>query len=84
MERILSPINDRSPRQAAELRKTLLCYLENKYNMQRTATALGLHINTIRQRLESLRQILGDWDDPIRALEIHIALRLASLVESDQ
>lgn len=78
---ILRPIEQKAQRQAAELKKTLLCYLDNRYSIKPTADALGLHTNTIRQRLETLRQILGDWDDPIRALELHVALRLESLME---
>jgi hypothetical protein len=41
---------------------------------------LGLHINTIRQRLHLLRDIIGGWDDPVRALELQVALRLDALV----
>lgn len=81
MEQILRPIEDKAPRQGTELKKTLLCYLDGQYNLKRTADILGLHINTVRQRLEALRQIIGGWEDPARALELHIALRLESLME---
>ena len=83
MEQILRPIEDKALRQADDLKKTLLCYFDGQYNIKRTAERLGLHINTVRQRLETLRQITGGWDDPVRALELHIALRLAELLESD-
>lgn len=83
MEKTLQPIDKEAPRQAAELKKTLLSYLDGQYNIKRTAETLGLHINTVRQRLETLRQITGGWDDPVRALELHIALRLALLLEPD-
>tara|TARA_R110002020_G_scaffold6352_6_gene26779 strand:- start:11108 stop:13069 length:1962 start_codon:yes stop_codon:yes gene_type:complete len=82
MDQILRPIDARGPRQATELKKTLLCYLEVQYNIRRTADGLGVHINTVRQRLDTLRQITGGWDDPVRALELHIALRLADLLEA--
>lgn len=82
MRQILEPIEDRGPRQASELKRTLLCYLDGQYNIKRTADSLGLHINTVRQRLETLRQITGGWDDPVRALELHIALRLALIIEA--
>ncbi|PWV97784.1 GAF domain-containing protein [Hoeflea marina] len=81
MQRVLRPIDERPPRQAEELKRTLLCYLDGQHNIKRTADTLGLHVNTVRQRLESLRHITGGWDDPTRALELHIALRLGVLLE---
>lgn len=80
MEEVLRPIDARPPRQAAELKKTLLCYLEGRYSIRRTADSLGIHINTVRQRLDSLKHITGGWDDPVKALEMHVALRLEALL----
>nr|BAH89455.1 GAF sensor protein [uncultured bacterium] len=79
MEDVLRPIDAKAPRQGAELKKTLLCYLEGQYSIRKTADALGLHVNTVRQRLDSLQQITGGWEDPAKALEMHIALRLEAL-----
>lgn len=76
----LAPFNASSPRHAIELKKTLLSFLENQYNVQRTAAHLGIHINTVRQRLDSLRELTGGWDDPVKALDLHIALKLESLL----
>ena len=81
MREILQPIETRAPRQADELKRTLLSYMEAQYNIKRTAENLGLHINTVRQRLETLRDLTGGWDNPVRALEIHLALRLAKLLD---
>jgi GAF domain-containing protein len=81
MRTILKPLSDRPSRQQAEFKRTLLCYLDNQYNMTRTAETLGLHINTVRQRLATLQTLTGGWDDPIRALELHLALRLETLLE---
>lgn len=77
---ILAPIAARAPRQQAQLKLTLLRFFENQYSVKRTAEMLGLHINTIRQRLHLLRDIIGGWDDPVRALELQVALRLDALV----
>jgi hypothetical protein len=79
MEQILSPIDERDPRQKTQLKKTLLCFMDSQYNIARTAELLGVHINTVRQRLGTLREITGGWDDPISALELHVALRLDSI-----
>lgn len=45
---------------------------------------LGVHVNTVRQRLDVLREALGGWDDPIKALELHLALRLDAVLGGDR
>lgn len=45
-----------------------------------TAGRLGVHVNTVRQRLDVLREVLGGWDDPVKALELHLALRLGAML----
>lgn len=82
LERILLPIEERDRRQRTQLKKTLLCYLDNKHNIARTAQLLGVHINTVRQRLGTLREITGGWDDPVAVLELHVALRLDSITSA--
>jgi GAF domain-containing protein len=77
----LDVIERAAPRQGAPLKQTLLCYFDSQYSVKRVAEALGLHINTVRQRLETLRQITGGWDDPVKALELHIALRFDALID---
>ena len=69
-----------APRQRNELKRTLLVYFDAQHNIKRTAEILGLHINTVRQRLETLREITGGWDDPVKALEMHVALRLNAIL----
>jgi DNA-binding PucR family transcriptional regulator len=78
---ILLPIDKRDPKQKTRLKQTLLCFFECQYNTARTATQMGLHINTVRQRLETLREITGGWDDPVAALELPIALWMNDTVE---
>lgn len=80
LERILSPIEARDPHHKKQLKKTLLCYLDNEHNVARTAQLLGVHINTVRQRLGTLREITSGWNDPVSALELHVALRFDSIV----
>ncbi len=59
-----------------ELAKTLICYLDHGHNAKAAAAALGIHINTFRQRLEMINCLLENWTDGSRTLEIHMALRL--------
>ena len=75
----LAPIEQRDPRQRADLKATLLAYFDNQFSIVRTAAELGIHVNTARQRLDSLAEATGGWDDPITAMELHIALRLDAL-----
>jgi len=63
-------------RRATALTPTLLAYFDNHQNASATATRLGIHVNTIRQRLASVEGLIGPWGDASRALEIHVALRL--------
>jgi GAF domain-containing protein len=68
-------------RRGSELAATLLAYFDHHQNATVTATRLGIHVNTMRQRLASIEALLGHWDrNASRALEIHMALRLWRLV----
>jgi GAF domain-containing protein len=60
----------------SSLAETLLCYLDNGHNARRTAAKLGIHVNTLRQRFETIEKLLEGWSENTRALEIHLALRL--------
>jgi hypothetical protein len=79
-DQVLSQIAARAPRQKNELKRTMLVYFDAQHNIKRTAETMGLHINTIRQRLDALREITGGWDDPVKALEMHVALRLNAIL----
>ncbi|MDE4172517.1 GAF domain-containing protein [Phaeobacter sp. PT47_59] len=77
--RRLAAIRSRDPKGRAHLATTLLCYFDCQHNIARTADSLSVHVNTVRQRLDTLRHVTGGWEDPIAALELHIALRLDRL-----
>ena len=79
VEQVLAPIEKRDPHDKTKLKQTLLCFFDSHYNIARTAERLRVHINTVRQRLDTLREITGGWDDPVTALEVHVALRLDSI-----
>lgn len=70
-------------RRGPELAGTLLAYLDSSQNASLTATRLGIHVNTVRQRLASVEELIGHWSGSGRALEIHMALRLWSLGSAD-
>jgi GAF domain-containing protein len=80
LQDLLGPIDRHSPKQQAVLKQTLLTYFDSQHNLGRTAETLGVHVNTVRQRLEVLREALGVWDDAVKALELHLALRLSAIL----
>ena len=67
-------------KRGSELATTLLSYFDCNQNAKLAAQRLGIHVNTVRQRLATIEDLVGDWSShAVRALEIHIALRLWSL-----
>ena len=79
LEATIGPLISQDRKRSAELAPTLLSYFDNNQNAKTTAQRLGIHVNTVRQRLASIETLLGHWGNATRALEIHIALRLWQL-----
>jgi DNA-binding PucR family transcriptional regulator len=67
-----------SPRER-RLAQTLLAYLDAGCNASTAAQALGIHLNTVHQRLATVDGLLPDWRAPAHLLNIHTALRLWKL-----
>lgn len=63
-------------RRGSDLAGTLLCYFDQHQSAKLVAQRLGIHVNTVRQRLATIEDLLGHWGNASRALEIHMALRL--------
>lgn len=79
LEASIGPVLSYDRKRGTELAATLLCYLDCNQNAKLAAQRLDLHVNTVRQRLTSIENLLGHWGQASRALEIHVALRLWSL-----
>ena len=48
--------------------------------MSQAAAKLGIHYNTLRYRLNKVRELLGEgWEEPQRRLALELALHLAAL-----
>lgn len=60
----------------SELAATLLCYFDCHQNAKLTAQRLDIHVNTVRQRLATIEDLIGYWGHASRVLEVHVALRL--------
>jgi DNA-binding PucR family transcriptional regulator len=83
LQSTIGPVVDHDRRRGSQLAATLLAYLDNHQNAKTTAARLAIHVNTVRQRLASIEELIGHWEDATRALEIHVALRLWSIGAAD-
>lgn len=63
-----------------ELLTTLRVFLEQNQNLAQAAKVLNIHYNTLRYRLDRIRELLADaLDNPQRRLAVEVALHLMSL-----
>jgi purine catabolism regulator len=77
----IGPLLSYDRENGTELLKTLRIFLEQNQNSVRAAEALFIHYNTMRYRLDRIKEILGDvLDNPQQRLTIEIALQLHPLV----
>lgn len=60
---------------------TLLTYMDHGHNARAAARVLGVHVNTLHNRLESIGGLLPGWSLPGRGLEVHLALWLSPDVQ---
>jgi hypothetical protein len=63
----------------ARLRATLRVYLDERGSRQATADRLGVHANTVGNRVRACQQALGR-DAVLHRVELHVALMLAQLL----
>lgn len=77
VESVIGPVLAYDAQRFTELTRTLDAYFASSSSPTRAASALHVHPNTVSRRLERIAELLGaDWQDPERALEIQLALRL--------
>ncbi|MGW3117546.1 helix-turn-helix domain-containing protein [Streptomyces sp. NPDC001107] len=80
VERTIGEVVAYDERRGTDLVHTLDAYFTCGMSPARTKDELHVHVNTVAQRLERVARLLGDdWQDPARALEIQLALRLHRL-----
>jgi len=83
LDATIGAVTSHDARRGSELTSTLLAYFDTHQNAKLTASRLGIHVNTVRQRLATVEELLGHWGSASRALEIHMALRLWRLSTAD-
>jgi sugar diacid utilization regulator len=75
---LLRPLIDADP--SGQLVHTLACYLDHESSATAAAGALGVHRNTVLQRLDRIRVLLdADLSDVDQRLALHLAARLARM-----
>lgn len=73
----LGPLLDYDRRRGTQLVPTAWTFLENDGSIAAAASALHIHANTLRQRLDRIDTLLGGgWRRGGRSLDVHVALRL--------
>jgi hypothetical protein len=75
-ERALGKLRDLPAGGSMRAEETLRAWLDAHGDVTATAALLHVHPQTVRYRLAGLRDLLGDaMDDPVRRLELALALR---------
>jgi DNA-binding PucR family transcriptional regulator len=76
-ERTLAPLVAYDSERDTELVRTLDVFLRHQARLAETARELHIHVNTLRQRLERIEQVLGQSPaDALTGLNLHLALRI--------
>ena len=76
-DRALAPLADLADRPRAKLEETLRAWLEHRGRVEETATALGVHPQTVRYRVNQLRERFGArLEDPDGRFALELALRV--------
>ncbi|TLP75602.1 helix-turn-helix domain-containing protein [Nesterenkonia sphaerica] len=76
----VSPLLEYDAQRGTSLTATALAYFDADRRIDRTAEALFMHRNTVRQRLGTITKLLGrGWDAAPRALDVHLSLRAWAL-----
>ncbi|WP_032407447.1 helix-turn-helix domain-containing protein [Rhodococcoides fascians] len=73
----LGPLLAEQNKRGVPLMETLSTYLARGRHHSATASALGVHVNTLYQRLDAIDRLIGThWRDPDNALDLQVLMRL--------
>ncbi|CCG05503.1 Transcriptional regulator, CdaR family [Blastococcus saxobsidens DD2] len=79
----LAPVLEYDAKRRTDLVATLEAFFDAGNSPARAADALGVHVNTVTQRLDRVGRLLGkEWSSPGRALEVQLALQLHRLTRA--
>ncbi|GAA3041129.1 hypothetical protein GCM10020000_19740 [Streptomyces olivoverticillatus] len=73
----IGPVIDYDQQRFTDLTRTLETYFDAGGSPTNAAKKLHVHPNTVARRLERISELLGpEWQQPERALEVQLALRV--------
>nr|WP_296771213.1 GAF domain-containing protein [Rhodococcus sp. (in: high G+C Gram-positive bacteria)] len=76
-EEQLGPLLAEQNKRGVPLMESLSVYLAHGRHHSATASSLGVHVNTLYQRLDAIDRLIGkDWRDPDKALDLQVLMRL--------
>lgn len=76
-DELLGPLMAEQNKRGVPLMETLSVYLAHGRHHSATASSLGVHVNTLYQRLEAIDRLIGThWRDPDDALDLQVLMRL--------
>jgi hypothetical protein len=78
----LRGIDDDSSR-SREIRATLAAYFESEYNAASAGARLGIHQQTVANRLRAAEERLGQTSIGLRRVELEMALRLRECISAE-
>ncbi len=78
----LGPLVAEQSKRGVPLLETLSTYLARGRHHSATASSLGVHVNTLYQRLDAIDRLIGThWRDPDNALDLQVLMRLRRSAE---
>jgi sugar diacid utilization regulator len=80
--RVLGPLLEYDRRNRTQMVQTMEAYFDASQSLQQTALALHVHPNTLKYRLQRIRQVLGQ--DPFvgeNQLQFYLAAKMARLLQ---
>ncbi|WP_219417233.1 PucR family transcriptional regulator [Pseudonocardia nigra] len=82
LERTLGALERYDREHQAQLIDTIRCYFACGHNAPAAARELGVHVNTVYQRLERIDHVLDSsaWRSPTGGLEVQMALQFHRLL----
>ncbi|PZG95323.1 hypothetical protein C1I97_27095 [Streptomyces sp. NTH33] len=84
VDRTIGAVLEYDARRRSDLVRTLLTYFACDGNLNRTAAALYVHVNTLYQRVDRITALLGpQWRHSDQALQVHLALKVHSVLSTE-
>lgn len=75
----IGPVREYDARRGTSLVATLEAWYATGGRLKAAAEVLHVHPNTVTQRLDRIDDLLGDWREPGRSLDVQMALQVARL-----